>query len=76
MASVADLTSWMDQHTGAHIVWYVKRLAANDTLASGAHQAGPYIPKEFLFRMFPSLNRPDVKNPDKWFELRVDSHPD
>ncbi|HXQ74694.1 MAG TPA: type II restriction endonuclease [Pyrinomonadaceae bacterium] len=76
MAALADLTDWMDEHTGPHIVWYVKRLAANDTLATGAHQAGPYIPKEFLFEVFPSLNRPDAENPDKRFELRVDSHPD
>lgn len=74
--ALADLTDWMDENTGQHIVWYVKRLAANDTLASGAHQAGPYIPKEFLFDIFPSLNRPEAENPDKRFELRVDSHSD
>lgn len=28
---------------------YVKRLSANDTLATGGHQAGPYMPKDFLF---------------------------
>lgn len=76
MPALADLTDWMNEHTGPHIVWYVKRLTANDTLATGAHQAGPYIPKEFLFEVFPSLNRPEVENPDKWFQLRIDSHPD
>lgn len=74
--SLADLTDWMDEQSKPHVVWYVKRLAANDTLASGSHQAGPYFPKEFLFDLFPSLNRPDAENPDKWFELRVDSHGD
>ena len=74
--AVADLTGWMDDHTGPRIVWYVKRLAANDTLATRAHQAGPYIGKDFFFRVFPSLNRPDIKNPDKKFELRIDSHRD
>jgi len=76
MPSLTDLSDWMDENTGPHIVWYVKRLAANDTLASGAHQAGPYIPKEFLFDVFPSLNRPQAENPDKWFELRIESHAD
>lgn len=74
--AIADLTDWMDEQSAPHVVWYVKRLAANDTLASGGHQAGPYMPKEFLFGMFPSLNRPDADNPDKWFEMRVDSHSD
>eukprot|EP00456_Euglypha_rotunda_P036162 TRINITY_DN277_c0_g2_i2.p2 TRINITY_DN277_c0_g2~~TRINITY_DN277_c0_g2_i2.p2 ORF type:complete len:410 (+),score=67.87 TRINITY_DN277_c0_g2_i2:90-1319(+) len=74
--ALADLTDWMDENTGPHIVWYVKRLSGNDTLANGSHQAGPYIPKEFLFDVFPSLNRADVENPDKWFEVRIDSHSD
>jgi len=45
-------------------------------LCNRAHQAGPYIPKEFLFRIFPAINRTDDKNPDHWFELAVDSHMD
>lgn len=76
MAALADLTDWMDEHSKPHVVWYVKRLAANDTLASGAHQAGPYIPKDFLFGVFPSLNKQEAENPDKHFELRIDSHTD
>jgi hypothetical protein len=39
-------------------------------------QAGPKIPNEFLFRIFPAINRTDEKNPDHWFELAVDSHMD
>lgn len=74
--ALTDVTDWMDENTGANIVWYVKRLSANDTLATGAHQAGPYISKDFLFEVFPSLNKPKEENPEKWFELRVDSHTD
>ena len=74
--ALADLTDWMDENTGPNIVWYVKRLSANDTLATHAHQAGPYIGKVFFFDVFPSLKRPEVKNPDKLFELRIDSHRD
>ena len=74
--ALTDLTNWIDEHTGPNYIWYVKRLSGNDTLANGTHQAGPYIPKEFLFNIFPSLNRPNDKNPDKWFDLHIDSHPD
>ena len=71
-----DLVEWLDGHSGSGIVWYVKRLSGNDTLANGSHQAGPYIPKEFLFSIFPSLDRRADRNPDVRFDLYVDSHAD
>ena len=71
---IRDVSDWMDEFSGRNFIWYVKRLSANDTLANGSHQAGPYIPKEFLFRVFSSLNRETVRNPDKYFDLIVDSH--
>ena len=73
---LADVTDWMDEFGRPGIVWYAKRLAANDTLATNAHQAGPYIPKEFLFEVLPALNRPDIENPDVFFDLYIDSHAD
>lgn len=72
--ALIDLTDWMNEHTGQNIIWYVKRLAANDTLASGAHQAGAYIPRDFILDIFPSMNNPQAENPDKWFDLYIDSH--
>jgi hypothetical protein len=74
--ALSDLKNWLDEFTGPNIIWYVKRLSGNDTLANQSHQAGPYIPKEFLFSIFPVLNKQEIKNPDVWFNLRVDSHPD
>lgn len=74
--ALADVTGWMDQFGRPGHVWYAKRLSANDTLATQAHQAGPYIPKEFLFEIFPALNRSDAENPDHRFDLYIDSHPD
>ena len=71
-----DIVEWLDEHSGAGVVWYVKRLSGNDTLANRTHQAGPYIPKEFLFGIYPSLNRRTEKNPDVRFDLYVDSHAD
>lgn len=69
-----NISEWMDAYSGDSSVWYVKRLSGNDTLANGSHQAGPYIPKDLLFDVFPALNRPGIKNPDVRFELCVHSH--
>ena len=74
--SVGEITDWLDEYSGPEFVWYVKRLAANDTLANNTHQAGPYIPREFLFGIFPGLKRQEDKNPDVQFDLYVDSHAD
>lgn len=71
-----ELTDWLDEYSGERFVWYVKRLTANDTQANGSHQAGPHVGKEFLFRMFPTIARRDIKNPDTRFVLHVDSHAD
>lgn len=76
MMALADVTDWMDQFGIPNTAWYAKRLSANHTLATQAHQAGPYIPKEFLFDMFPTLNQPDAENPDCRFDLYIDSHAD
>jgi hypothetical protein len=54
--AVADLTDWLDEFSVPEFLWFVKRLSGNDTLATHAHQAGPYIPKEFLFRVFPVIS--------------------
>jgi len=59
-----------------NFIWYAKRLSGNDTLANQSHQAGPYIPKEFLFSIFPALNQPSEVNPNVWFDLYIDSHAD
>lgn len=74
--AVSDFTDWLGVFCAPGMALFVKRLSGNDTLANGAHQAGPYIPKEFLFRIFPMINRTDEKNPDHRFELAVDSHMD
>src|SRR6185503_18888999 len=71
-----ELTDWLDEFGGADFVWYVKRLSGNDTLANGTHQYGPHLKKEFLFELFPAINRIDIKNPDVRFALYLDSHPD
>lgn len=74
--SITDLSSWLDDFTGPSFIWYAKRLSGNDTLANGSNQAGPYIHRSFLFEVFPTINRSDVKNPDILFDLYIDSHTD
>lgn len=74
MAALADLASWLSGNSKPGVLWCAKRLAANDTLATHAHQAGPYLPKEFLFKIFPELNRPGDENPRVIFPMYLDSH--
>jgi hypothetical protein len=52
---------------------FIKRLSANDTGATGAHQAGPYLPKEVAFALAPLL-RNGFGNPDQVFTTCVASH--
>ena len=74
--ALVDLADWLDEQSRGETLWYAKRLSANDTLANDAHQAGPYIPKNVLFQIFPGLNRPDEENPEIRFDMFVDSHCD
>ena len=71
-----DLPDWIDAYSGGNAVWYAKRLSANDTQASGGHQAGPLILRDLIRAVFPSMDRPQASNPDKRFDLYIDSHSD
>lgn len=73
---VCSLPDWIAEFATPQNVWYVKRLAGNDTLANRSHQAGPYIPKEFLFKVLPGLNDPNLFNPRIKLPAFVDSHPE
>jgi EcoRII C terminal/Restriction endonuclease EcoRII, N-terminal len=74
--AIANVISWIEDFSQLGNVWIAKRLSANDTLANYTHQAGPYIPKEFLFDVFPALHKPNEENPDLNFDLYIDSHTD
>ena len=73
-APSTDLADWMARFARPDRLWYAKRLSGNDTLATGAHQAGPYVPRDFLISLFPSLSRPGARNPDAHFDVVIDSH--
>jgi hypothetical protein len=73
---LTDVGNWIVEMGKPGWVWFAKRLSGNDTLANGTHQAGPYIPKDFLFSVFPALNDRGKQNPDVWFEMCIDSYAD
>lgn len=55
------------------VIVFAKRLPANDTGASGSHQAGIYIPNGIAFDLCPRLQA-GGSNPDSYFETEVMSH--
>lgn len=66
--------AWLDAHEGVDWHWYIKRLSANDTLATKSHQAGPYLPNDQAFLLFPSLQLSTDPNPKVSILGRVESH--
>ena len=71
---MTDLSRWLAEFARPDRIWYAKRLSGNDTLANQSHQAGPYIPRDFLNSRFPSLHLAERPNPHVWFDLFIDSH--
>jgi len=74
--SLAEFAAWLEEQSQPNKLWYVKRLSGNDTLANKAHQAGPYVPLEVLFRLFPSMAKVTSENAKARFLLRVDPYSD
>lgn len=54
-------------------VVFAKRLSANDTGASDAHQAGIYLPNDVAFHLCPRLIHGGT-NPDSHFQAAIVSH--
>ena len=69
------LAEWIGECQTLGGYWYVKRLSANDTGATGSHQAGLYLPKDVAFRVFPELNVSDASNPESTIRVSSGSHP-
>jgi len=57
------LTQFLEHIEQKKMVWIVKRLSGNDTGLTGGHQAGVYLPKDFLSRTFPEIMIHDRLNP-------------
>lgn len=74
--ALADIGDWLGDFAVTGSIWYLKRLAANDTLATHSHQAGPYMPKDLVFEVFPSIHDAGRLNPDLEVNAYIDSHSD
>lgn len=73
---VQNLGDWLDEHAEQADFWWVKRLSANDTQATGGHQAGLLVPKPIIFEFLPKLENPITLNPRIGFDVAIDSHLD
>lgn len=73
---VTSLPDWIAEFTNPDHLWFAKRLSANDTQQTKAHQAGPYVPKALLFDALPALKNTSELNPRVPLDAFVDSHPD
>lgn len=65
---------WASLVSGPDWFWYAKVLSGNDTLLNGAHQAGPYVPRDVIFELFPSISRSAALNPRSSIQVLIDSH--
>lgn len=68
-----NFKEWISEISSNEWYIYIKRLSANDTGATKGHQSGVYFPKTVLATVFPSIDRRDIKNPDKYFKAKVES---
>lgn len=68
-----DFKPWILDISSNEWLIFIKRLSANDTGATNSHQVGVYFPNTVLARVFPSIDRKDVKNPDTYFKALVES---
>ncbi len=73
MESADRLQAWLQSVSGNEWIWFTKRLAANDTGATGGHQVGFYVPKDIAFGIAPALQQ-EVLNPRLQLSLYLVSH--
>jgi len=75
LTGTLELEDFLEQNLTARSIWYCKRLSGNDTGQTRSHQAGLYLRREFLFEIFPSLERATSLNPEVEVSVEVGSHP-
>lgn len=71
---IEEIERWMDSVSEPGWFWFVKYLSGNDTLLTGAHQAGLYLSRPVAFELFPSIDAPSENNPRVSFPASIDSH--
>lgn len=72
---MADLLDWISAAHARGAVVVGKRLSANDTGATGAHQVGPYVTRSVIDQLFSSmLLMGEVENPKETVLVSFASH--
>lgn len=59
------LTQFLELLDRERFFWLVKRLSGNDTGITGGHQAGVYVPRQFMEAIAPSVVTTEQCNPTK-----------
>jgi hypothetical protein len=73
MDRLDSLRDWLIRISGEEWVWFAKRLSANDTGLTGAHQVGFYVPRTFALAVAPELAE-HRKNPGRDITFTLVSH--
>lgn len=67
------LVTWLNKKASENHLFFIKRLSANDTGASGSHQSGTYIPLEVMKRVIPSICHTQERNPSTSLIAKISS---
>jgi hypothetical protein len=73
MGDLGELQDWLVRIGGPEWSWFSKRLSANDTGLTGAHQAGFHVPRDFAKVVAPELSG-SVSNPRRRLSFNTVSH--
>lgn len=68
-----SLTQFLERLDKDNFFWLVKRLSGNDTGLTGAHQAGVYVPRQFMEAVVPSIVTTELYNPTKEISCYIPS---
>lgn len=72
---MSSLSSWLNDKSKGRHLFFIKRLSANDTGATGSHQSGVYIPPEIMRIVIPSICHTMSLNPSTSLIATVSSEP-
>lgn len=69
-----SLTQFLELLDREKFTWIIKRLSGNDTGITGGHQAGIYVPRNFMESIVPSIVTTKILNPTKEIDCYISSH--
>lgn len=71
---MSGFQNWLLGKAQDNFFFFIKRLSANDTGATGAHQVGIYIPSDIVTTLLPSIDHTREQNPSVYLTAHVSSH--